>query len=116
MGALMSGFLMGADQNSIADSNFRIGADNGMLRSNGMDYGEQNPYFMNLSIQSRIFEMSNILKQVNDNPEPGNENQNNLMTSKGGFQMPRNMMDSAYNNVGSSSISRTVPPNPNFNV
>ena len=114
MNALMSGLLMGADGNSIADSNFRIGADNGMLRPNGMDYGEQNPYFMNL--QSRIFEMSNILKQVNDNQEPGNENQNNLMTSKGGFQIPRNMMDSAYNNVGSSSISRNVPPNPNFNV
>ena len=58
--------------------------------------------------------MSNILKQANDNPEPGSENQNNLMTSKGGMQMPRTMYDNAYNNVGSSSISRQAQPNPNF--
>ena len=49
--------------------------------------------------------MSNILKQANDNNEPGSENQNNLMTSKGGMQMPRTLYDNAYNNVGSSSIS-----------
>ena len=36
----MSGLLMGADGNSIANSNFQMGADNGMLRPNGMDYGE----------------------------------------------------------------------------
>ena len=69
-----------------------------------------------MNLQSKIFEMHNILKPVNDNPEPGNENQNNLMTSKGGFQIPKGMLDNGYNNVGSSSISRTTQPNPNFNV
>ena len=40
MGALMSMFQMGQGGNNMFDSNFRIGPDNGMLRSNGMDFIE----------------------------------------------------------------------------
>ena len=64
MNAFLSGLYMGNDVQGINDSNFRGVGDAGMPRSN-LDYNiNDNLNFMNL--QSRIYDMHNIMKQLNN--------------------------------------------------
>ena len=84
-----------------------------MPRAN-MDYNiNDNLNFMNL--QSRIYDMHNLMKVLNNEGEQGNGDQGNLLASKGGFPLTRSLLETPYNAVGSSSISRNAAGNNNFN-
>ena len=113
MNAFLSGLYMGNEVQGINDFKVSGLGDAGMPRAN-MDYTmHDNLNFMNL--QSRIYDMHNLMKCINSEGDQGNDPQVNLMTSKSGFPLTRSLLDVPYNAVGSSSISRNTPSGNNFN-
>lgn len=79
-----------------------------------MNYNmSDNINFMNL--QSRIYDMHNIMRQINVEGEQVNEPLGNGQGQKGGFPLTRSLLENPYNAAGSSSITRNTLTNNNYN-
>ena len=100
--AFLSGYV-GNDVQGMNDPNFQ---NTGFNTTDNLNY--------NLNLQSRIYDFNNIMKQLNLGGEDVPENPGNL-ASKTGFPITRSLLETPYNAVGSSSITKNTIPNNNFN-